>query len=76
MTLSDYLSKPGISAVGIARQLGISHTTVLRWRDGQVPPERVGDLARITGLTPADLRPDLAAVFGEPRPATTAQAAE
>lgn len=51
----------GVNA--LARQLGITSASVAQWRS--VPLARVTEVARITGLAPADLRPDLhAAVPG------------
>ncbi len=41
----------------IARELGITGAAVSLWT--QVPPERVPDVARITGLSRHQLRPDL-----------------
>jgi DNA-binding transcriptional regulator YdaS (Cro superfamily) len=49
----------------LAHALGLKHTSVIGWRDrGSIPAERVGDVARVTGLSPAEIRPDLAAAFG------------
>lgn len=41
----------------LARQLGIKHTSVLGWR--QVPPTRAREVARLAGLHPSQVRPDL-----------------
>ncbi len=64
MSFAQYLSQPRVRAVHVARELGVSHTTVIRWRDGQVPAERVRAVSRVTGLSPHELRPDL---FDDPR---------
>jgi DNA-binding transcriptional regulator YdaS (Cro superfamily) len=48
----------------VAARLGVAHSTVLRWAERGVPPHRVADVARVTGIPAAELRPDLAAAFG------------
>ncbi|MFG1475604.1 transcriptional regulator [Xanthobacter agilis] len=40
-----------------ARQLGIKHQSLYSWRD--IPPGRVRDVERITGVSRHDLRPDI-----------------
>lgn len=45
----------------LARLLKISSASVAQWR--QIPAGRVADVARITGIPAAELRPDLAAAF-------------
>ena len=45
----------GLSA--LARLLNIKHTAFYRW--GQVPPVRVLQIERATGVSRHDLRPDL-----------------
>ena len=61
--LASYLKQKGVSALALGRALNVSHTTVLRWAETGVPAHRLADLARITGLPAAALRPDLAATF-------------
>ncbi|HEY4251225.1 MAG TPA: pyruvate kinase, partial [Roseomonas sp.] len=56
----------------IAQGLGISTAAVSQWR--RVPDDRVLEVARILGVTPQDVRPDLAPEDAEqaaqnPRPA-------
>jgi DNA-binding transcriptional regulator YdaS (Cro superfamily) len=63
MSFSEHLRRPGVTAVSIARQMGVSHTSVLRWASRRVPAARVQDLARVTGIPARKLRPDLAAAF-------------
>lgn len=41
----------------IATALGIARSAVAMWKS--VPPERVSEVARITGFTKHQLRPDL-----------------
>jgi len=45
----------GILALG--RKLGLSQAAVSRWR--KVPPHRVVEIERVTGVPRATLRPDL-----------------
>lgn len=45
----------GLSA--LARKLGINHSAFYRWRE--VPPNRVLDIERATGISRHDMRPDL-----------------
>lgn len=63
MTLSDYLKKPGVTAVGLAARLGVDHSRVLRWAKGRIPAERLPAVSAATGIPAAELRPDLAAAF-------------
>lgn len=41
----------------LASTLGITHSAISQWK--QVPAERIGDVARATGLRPQELRPDI-----------------
>ena len=41
----------------LARELGVTRSAVAQW--GRVPAERIADVARITNLPMATLRPDL-----------------
>lgn len=54
----------------IARELGISRSAVVMWRD--IPAERVPDVARISGYTRHQLRPDLWEAPNTPEPAEAA----
>lgn len=41
-------------------QMGITHTTVMRWiHSGRVPAERVHMVSKVTKIPPSKLRPDL-----------------
>ena len=40
MKLSDYLSRHGITDTEFAERIGCDRTTVLRWRNEKVLPER------------------------------------
>lgn len=50
-----------------ARQLGIRHQSLYSWR--AIPPGRVLDIERITGISRHELRPD---IYG-PRPTAEAE---
>lgn len=47
----------------LAREIGITRGAVAQW--DRVPAERIGDVARVTGINPARLRPDLFAEAAE-----------
>jgi len=57
--------KTGIEAVkesvksmaALARAIGVTRGAVAQW--DRVPAERLGDVARATGLSPSVIRPDL-----------------
>jgi len=53
--------------VALSRGLGISHNAIYSWR--RVPPERVLEVERITGISRHELRPD---IFG-PAPQEAAE---
>jgi len=47
----------------LARQIPVSPQAVQQWvATGKVPAERVRIISKITGVSPADLRPD---IFGD-----------
>lgn len=63
MTISEALEK-AIAVVGtqekFARRLGVTSPSVAEWKErGIVPPKRVLDIERITGVSRHELRPDL-----------------
>jgi DNA-binding transcriptional regulator YdaS (Cro superfamily) len=70
MTLDEYLAEHG-AATRVAREIGITHSAVLQWKEKGVPAERVLDVERITGISRHELRPD---VFG-PSPSQSQAAA-
>lgn len=45
------------AVIALARDLGITHSAVLQWKE--VPAERVLDVERATGISRRSLRPDL-----------------
>jgi hypothetical protein len=54
----------------LASALNISPSAISMW--DCVPIDRVKDIARITGIPAADLRPDLAELFATPTPSEVA----
>lgn len=58
-TLQEHLKKTGMTQVELAALCGVSQPTVSTWIRGRVPINRVLQVARITGLRPVDLRPEL-----------------
>lgn len=70
MKLTSLMARTGMTDVQIARAVGVHCSTVGRWRKGTVEPSEPGTiaiLARVLACTPADIRPDLAALFNETR---------
>jgi transcriptional regulator with XRE-family HTH domain len=57
--LRAYRAKSGLTLERIGAEFGVHKTTILRWEEGHLPAERVLLLAKFTGLTPQELRPDL-----------------
>jgi len=52
----------GMSQMDLARKLGMegcSSGTISKWENGQVPAERVLAVAKVTGIAPHVLRPDI-----------------
>jgi DNA-binding transcriptional regulator YdaS (Cro superfamily) len=47
----------------LAALIGIKRRTLFLWKQRGVPAERVQDVARVTGIPAATLRPDLARAF-------------
>lgn len=78
MDMQHLIKSSGLTQTHIARALGVSDATITRWVKDEIPANRVAEVAAITGIRPALLRPDLAAVFREhgpqisPQPAPTA----
>ncbi len=66
--------QPPLSQAALAKHLGTSKASVSRWETGERKPEphEVPRISERTGIAPAKLRPDLAALFsssvrGRPR---------
>ena len=49
----------------LANQLKVDRVTVARWENGtrNIDPEKLREIAKITGISPAELRPDLAYIM-------------
>jgi transcriptional regulator with XRE-family HTH domain len=62
---------PPLSQERLADLLGVARTTVARWETGtrKVDQELLLKIAEATGIAPADLRPDLAALLSMNAPA-------
>ena len=60
-SFNDYLATNRGATARIAEALGVTHAAVRQWKENGVPPERVLDVERITGISRHVLRPD---VFG------------
>lgn len=54
------------SRADLARSLGITRDAVAKWAQAdKVPSDRVGEVARVTGLSPAVIRPDIFGPVGQ-----------
>lgn len=51
------LLKSTVQMKSLADELGISKSAIVQWK--QVPTERVGMVAQLTGISVSKLRPDL-----------------
>jgi transcriptional regulator with XRE-family HTH domain len=58
--------EPPLSQQGLAKLLGVARETVTRWESGirKIDTEKLPHVAGITGIAAAELRPDLARLFG------------
>jgi DNA-binding XRE family transcriptional regulator len=65
--LKSYRETNKLSKSELARQLGVSRFTIIRWENGDRKIDRnlLTDVAKATGIAPKDLRPDLAELIGE-----------
>jgi DNA-binding transcriptional regulator YdaS (Cro superfamily) len=67
MQLRDYLTSRNLSFTAFAAQVGVVHTTVMRWCDGvsEPRPEHIKRIEEATGglVTAAEVAPRWAAVF-------------
>lgn len=71
--LLEYLDAERGRRQALALAIGCSPSAISMWK--QVPSERLSEIARFTGLSPAELRPDLARLFA-PAALATPEAAE
>jgi DNA-binding transcriptional regulator YdaS (Cro superfamily) len=58
-SLRAYRHAHGLSLEKMAGVFQVHKTTVLRWEEKRVPPERVLDIESKTGIPRHDLRPDI-----------------
>jgi DNA-binding transcriptional regulator YdaS (Cro superfamily) len=56
MEMSDIIRRAG-GLVKLAKAAGRHHATILGWT--RVPPQHVRAVAKVTGIPPHELRPDL-----------------
>lgn len=61
--LLEYFDAERGRRMALATHLEISPSAISMWT--QVPTERVKEVAKFTGLSARDLRPDLAVIFAE-----------
>ena len=59
---------PPLSHEKLAALLGVTRETVSRWESGtrKIKPAILPVIAERTGISPSELRPDLASFLGEP----------
>ena len=58
----DRIIKAAGSQAELARALDIKPQSVIKWRGRGVPPDRVLEIERLTGVSRHEIRPD---VFGD-----------
>ena len=61
--LTTLLNARGLRPIDLARLLDVDKSTVSRWAEDGVPFHRILDVERVTGISRAELRPDLAEMF-------------
>ena len=61
--LAALLKDRGLRLIDVARKLEVDKATVTRWAQKEIPPGRVLDVERVTGIPRQELRPDLAKIF-------------
>ncbi len=66
--LRSYRAKERMTLGQLGELFGVNRSTVMRWEQGKIPPERVMPISRATGIPPHVLRPD---VFADPVEANT-----
>lgn len=74
--LTTYRKQKALTLQGFGRKLGVNASTVMRWEARGIPVERLTKVAKLTGIPPVKLRPDLAFIISNsgsrassPRPA-------
>jgi hypothetical protein len=61
---AEILKQHDVKAATVAASLGLNKATISRWK--KVPPDRVVDVERATGIPRHILRPDLSNIFAAP----------
>lgn len=61
--LEAVIREIGVDAFRI--QANVARRTVFNWQKFGVPADKVALVAKLTGLPPSEVRPDLAALFHE-----------
>jgi len=64
-SIIDYRTENAITQAALAVKLGVQAPAISKWENGKVPPERVLDVEKITGISRHNLRPD---IFGKASP--------
>lgn len=57
--LRAYRAAKRLSLEQLGAVFGVNKTTIMRWEEGQIPPLRVFEVERRTGIQRHELRPDL-----------------
>jgi transcriptional regulator with XRE-family HTH domain len=59
--LYKYRVAQGVSQTWLASYLGVANSTIARWESGErkISPDKIQAVARLTGIQPRKLRPDL-----------------
>lgn len=65
--LKAHRTAKGLTQKQLAAQFGVSRETLARWEIDarRIDPERLPQISQLTGISPAELRPDLADLMGE-----------
>lgn len=69
--LKSYRRRNGLTQTALGKHFGKVGSTIMRWERGlvPVPPEKVLEIERLTGISRYDLRPD---IYGPPLSTNTA----
>ena len=71
MTLSEFLSERGLTDERFAQSVGVSRTTVLRWRNGLIPERET--MTRIVEATDGEVTPNDFYGVATAHPSTTTE---
>lgn len=67
MNVTDIIERGG-GVLKLSKAIGRHHSAVIGWRKaGRIPVEMVPQVSQATGVPPAVIRPDIAAIFFPPR---------